>query len=62
MTHGAKLVMVNAVKSARDHNASQITIRHLLYGIMSAEAPDPAILLLEFLGIDIDRVRESLGW
>lgn len=60
MSHGATQVLVRALRAAETTGEATITVRHLTLGIVGAEPPDPAVLLLQFLDVDVDDLRRSL--
>jgi ATP-dependent Clp protease ATP-binding subunit ClpA len=59
-TNGAKQVLQRAAHEALRLRESRITTRHILLGILAAQPPDQAALLLRFLDRDTDHIRESL--
>jgi ATP-dependent Clp protease ATP-binding subunit ClpA len=60
LTSGARRVLVHAVHEAISRKASRITTDHLLLGVVAADPPDQAAVLLRFLDLDIDQIRRSL--
>jgi ATP-dependent Clp protease ATP-binding subunit ClpA len=60
MTSGARRALVRAVHEATSRNASRVTLGHLLLGVLAADPPDPAAVLLRFLELDLDQIRRSL--
>ncbi len=60
-TSGAKHVLHRAVIEAKREDATVITTRHLLLGVLGAEPPDAAVTLLGHLRCDLDAARATLA-
>jgi ATP-dependent Clp protease ATP-binding subunit ClpA len=59
LTSGARRVLVHAAHEAVSRKASRITTDDLLLGVLAADPPDPAAVLLRSLGLDLKQIRRS---
>jgi ATP-dependent Clp protease ATP-binding subunit ClpA len=57
LTAGARAVLTRAVRQARSERARRIDTRHLVVALLGATRGDPAVDVLDALGVDREQAR-----
>jgi ATP-dependent Clp protease ATP-binding subunit ClpA len=57
LTAGARSTLARAVRLARAERRSRVEMRHLVTALLAAHRPDPAVDVLDELGVDREEAR-----